>query len=36
MKCREFGGTLVQIDSKEENDWLLKTLPKGIDLAFFV
>nr|XP_022307439.1 perlucin-like protein isoform X1 [Crassostrea virginica] len=28
MKCREFGGTLVQIDSKEENDWLLKTLPK--------
>lgn len=29
MKCREYGATLVQIDTAQENNWILKNFPKG-------
>eukprot|EP00105_Crassostrea_gigas_P015832 XP_011432965.1 PREDICTED: perlucin-like protein [Crassostrea gigas] len=28
MKCREYGATLVQIDTAQENNWILKNFPK--------
>lgn len=29
MKCREYGATLVQIDTAQENNGILKNFPKG-------
>lgn len=34
--CREYGATLVQIDTAQENNWIMKNFPKGTNVLLLL